>query len=144
MHIADAESIDDRLRKAIKEDFYHATEIPLPGESSDSLRFINNSDQRAIRLWRGLRAERVWDLADNLTETQAIWGALTPECIASATGKLKTVPLLAPPLNFNLGGRDWIKQFTYGSPLVGNLSQDGVYPRGTSLNSAPDPSEIWA
>ena len=36
-----------------------------------------------------------------------------------------------------------IKQFAYGSPFVGNLSRDGVYPRGTPRKSAPDPCRIW-
>ena len=143
MHIADATSIEDHLQREIKEDFYLAKDIPLPTELSESLRFINNSDPRAIRHWWNLQGERVESLVDELQETQLVWDARTPDCIAAATGKLKTVSLLALSLNFNLGGRDWAEQFTYGFPLVGDLSQDGVYPRDTSLKPSPDPVHIW-
>ena len=73
-----------------------------------------------------------------------IWDAQTPDCISAATGELRTASLLTLSLNFNLGGRGWIKQFAYGIPLVGNLSQGGVYPRDTPRTSAPDPCLIWA
>ena len=54
-----------------------------------------------------------------------------------------TVSILALSLNSHLGGRDWVKQFTYGFHLVGNLSHDGVDPIGLSLTSVPDISTIW-
>ena len=121
MHIADATSIDDHIQRAIKEDFYLDKEIPLPGELAESIRFINNSNPRATRHWWELQSERVGNLVEELGETQKLWGAQTPDCIAAATGELKTVSLLAHSLNCNLGGRGWIKQFTYGFPLVGDL-----------------------
>ena len=116
MHIDDATSIGDHLRRAIREDFRIAKEIPFPDELSGSVRFINNSDPKATRLWWELHAERVGNLAGDLAETQMIWGARTPERIASATGKLKTVALLELSHNFHLGGRNWAKKFTYGPP----------------------------
>ena len=90
----------------------------------------------AIRSRWGLHAARVGNLADDLSETPMIWGARTPEFSASAAGKLKAVSLLEPSLNFHLGGRDRVEEFTYGPPLVGDLSQDGVYPRDPSLTTA--------
>ena len=44
MHIADASPIEDHLLRAIREEFYMAQEIPLPGELSESIRLVNNSD----------------------------------------------------------------------------------------------------
>ena len=108
MHIADATSIDNHIRSAIKEDFYLAKETLIPGELSGSIRFVNNSDRMAIRLRMGFQAGRVGGLAEDLTETQMIRGARTPDCIASASGKLKTVSILALSPNFHMGGGNWI------------------------------------
>ena len=79
MHIAGATSIDDRLHRAIREDFYLAEEIPLPGDLSEAIRFINKSDPRAIRCWWSLQSERVENLVEDLTEKKKLWGAQTPE-----------------------------------------------------------------
>ena len=38
----------------------------------------------------------------------------------------------------------WATQFTYGFPLVGNLSQTGVYPRDMDVLPAPPVGRIWA
>lgn len=116
MHIADAESIDGHIRREIEGDFYMEKETPIPGELSESIRFVNNSYPRAISLCWGLLAERVGNLVGDLTETQKIWDVGTPFCVSSATGKLKPVFLLALSLNFHLVGRNWINQFTYGPP----------------------------
>ena len=92
MRIADAAPIDNRIRKANKEDFHHAKETPPPGALSESILFINNSDRRAIRLWWGLQADRAGDLVEDIAETQSIRDARTPACIASESGKLNTSP----------------------------------------------------
>ena len=36
-----------------------------------------------------------------------------------------------------------IEQFARGLPIAGKLSHDGVYIRGPSMSSAPDPLRIW-
>ena len=42
-----------------------------------------------------------------------------------------------------MGGSAWVSQFTFGFPLVGDLSQEGVYPMGPSLAPAPPLGGIW-
>ena len=39
--------------------------------------------------------------------------------------------------NYDMGGASRMAQFAFGFPLVGDLSQEGVSPRGHSLNQAP-------
>ena len=56
---------------------------------------------------------------------------------------MKSVAIVALLGNFDLGGSAWMAQFTFGFPLVGNLSQEGVYPRDPSLIPAPPIEGIW-
>ena len=78
MHIADATSIGDHIRRESQEDCYQAKEIPLPGELSESLIFVNNSDPRAISQRMDLQAGRAGNLAEDLTETQMMWAPEPP------------------------------------------------------------------
>ena len=50
---------------------------------------------------------------------------------------MKSVTIAALLGNFDMGGSAWMARFTFGSPLVGNLSQEGIYPRDPSLLPAP-------
>ena len=36
-----------------------------------------------------------------------------------------------------------MQQFTFGFPIVGTLSQNGVYPTDASITQAPDLAAIW-
>ena len=38
-----------------------------------------------------------------------------------------------------LGGSRWLQQFAWGFPLIGTLSQTGVYPIGPKTGTAPGP-----
>ena len=68
----------------------------------------------------------------------------TPPSIRPATGRLRSVALTALLQNFGLKGARWLTQFTYGSPLVGNISQKEVYPRDMDVAPSPPLGLIWA
>ena len=70
-------------------------------------------------------------------------GCYDPEPIKPATGNLKTAKLAHLADSLGMGGGKWIRQFTYGFPIVGNLSRFGVYPRGDTPTPAPSIKGIW-
>ena len=74
---------------------------------------------------------------------QRIWDAMAPPAIKPATGNLKSAALTRLAESLELGDGKWLRQFAYGFPLVGDLSQCGVYPRDDSLSPAPSTSGIW-
>ena len=57
---------------------------------------------------------------------------------------MKSIAISELSDNYDLGGASWMAQFTFGFPSVGNLSQEGIYPRDTALTSAPPVEGIWA
>ena len=142
MHI-EASSIDDHLQKAIRADFFLSKEIPLPPEVIKSIGVIANSDPRALRAWWKLQLARVKGVVNCAADLQEIWNNSTPDYIKTSTGKLQTVALAFLLRTFDLGGGNWIKQFTFGFPIIGDLSQEGVYPRDTSCKPALPIQDIW-
>ena len=143
MHIDDATSVDDHINKAVNQDFLLARSIPLPDEVNESLVFISNTKPRHLRAFWDLQLKRVNHWVRLTDGIQQIWDATTSPSIKSATGKLKSVAISALLDNFDLGGSAWMSQFTFGFPLVGDLSQEGVFPRDPSLSPAPPIDGIW-
>ena len=143
MHIDDASSIDDHINKAVNQDFLLARSIPLPDEVNESLSFIANTKPSHLRTFWNHQLKRVAHWVDLTNGIQRIWDCSTSPSIRSATGKLKSVAISALLDNFDLGGSAWMSQFTFGFPLVGDLSQEGVYPRDPSLAPAPPLDGIW-
>ena len=59
-------------------------------------------------------------------------------------GRTKTVTIAQLLNRYNMGGRNWIRKFVFGFPLVGTLSQKGVFPKGGELGTEPmQPQHIW-
>ena len=143
MRISDATSISDHIDKAVREDCYIAQDIPLPVEITESLDIlINNRNSDLSKHWAGQLSD-LQTLTNECEWIHRIWDAMAPESIRPATGNLKTVTLAHLAGSLNLGGGKWIRQFTYGFPLIWNLSQSGVYPRDDSLTPAPSVAGIW-
>ena len=141
--IEDSSSIEDHINKAVQSDFFLAKEIPLPPEVVKSLSIVARSDPQALRAWWKLQLEKVRGVVRDASDLQAIWNNATPSSIKPATGKLQTVAIAFLLGNFDLGGEKWIKQFTYGFPIIGNLSQEGVYPRDPSCSPPQPIRDIW-
>ena len=114
-----------------------ARSTPLPGEVDDSLAFSATTPPGGLLPFWDFQLKRVANYVDMTSAIQKIRGnAATPE-IRTATGKMKSIATSALLDNYDLGGASWMARFTFGFPLVGNLSQDGIYPMGTSLTCAP-------
>ena len=143
MHIQDSSSIEGHIRKAINSDFFLAKEIPLPPDVLRSIGIVADSNPQALRAWWKLQLERVKGAVRDAADLQPIWDNASPASIRSATGRLRPVALAFLLKTFDLGGERWIKQFTYGFSITGNLSQEGAYPRDTSCAPAQPLRDIW-
>ena len=143
MHIRDATSVADHIDKAMREEFYLSKEIPLPPEIETSLKVVAKYKEKTLVHHWGKQINDLRSLVDDCENIQRIWDAMAPSSIKEATGNMKTVTLAHLAQSLGLGGGNWIRQFTYGFPLVGDLSQSGVYPRKEDLKPAPSIAGIW-
>ena len=113
------------------EPFHLADETPLPGEVKASLSLIKNTEPgKILQFWRA-QLRRLRKLAAAAAPTQAARGALIPDSIRPAAGRIKIVTISRLLRQLNMGGQSWIKQFIYGFDIVGTFSQEGIFPRGS-------------
>ena len=58
--------------------------------------------------------------------------------------RTKTVKIAQLLNRYNMVGQNWIRQFVFGFPMIGTLSQNGVFPKGGELDTDPtQPQQIW-
>ena len=143
MRITDATSVSDRIDKAMREEFYLSKYIPIPTEIDPSLKVMTTYGSATLTRQWGRQLEDLRALTNECEGARRIWGAMAPPSIRAAMGNMKTATLahLAEPIG--LGGGKWVRQFTYGSPLVEDLSQSGVYPRKEDPTPAPSVTGLW-
>ena len=60
-----------------------------------------------------------------------------PHETKSAAGNMKSIATSARIANYDLGEPVWMSLCACGFPLVGDLSQEGVFPRDTSTSRDP-------
>ena len=116
MHIDGASSIDDHLRKAVEADFTLSEEIPLHAEVTRSIRTVADSNHMALRAWWKLQLDMAKGVVNSAADLQEFWNCSTTASIRSETGRLQKVDLAFHLETFDLGGANWIQQFTYGAP----------------------------
>ena len=59
---------------------------------------------------------------------QRIWGAATPPSLQPAAGRIASVALADLVAQYGLGGGRWMRQFTFGFDIMGDLSQKFLFP----------------
>ena len=142
--ITDAQGRADHVERAATQEFLLTKDIPLPPELTEALDFIQSAPPEAIRsFWMKQRA-RIRALVEDSKVDQLLWDADIHPDIAPATGKLKTLALHALLSHFDLGGAKWLQQFNFGFPIVGAVSQEGVYKPDPTIGDPPAISGIWA
>ena len=137
MHIDDASSIADHFNKAVAQDCFLAKATPLPDAADEALEFTSTTPSSKLHPFRGSQLTRAADYVDLTSGGRRIWGNAAPPDIKSATCKMGHIASSALLGNYEMGGASRMAQFAYGPPLVGDLSQEGVFPMGTSLNPPP-------
>lgn len=143
MQIADAASIQDHAHKAMGQDFFLSKDIPLPGEIPLSLEFTTTTPYPIQgEFWRE-QLDRVQNLVGRAEPLQKEWYSHTPNAIRPATGKFRFLAFMMLMGQYGLGGKAWLRQFVWGFPITGDLSQAGVYPRDPSVTPAPDTTALW-
>ena len=86
----------------------------------------------------------ILSLEEDSAIDQLLRGADIPPGIAPAKGELKTLALHFLLDHCKLGGAKWIQQFNFGFPLIGPVSQAGVYKIDPSAKDPHPIDEIWA
>ena len=85
-------------------------------------------DPIEVSSFRGKQLARLQALALASAQAGQAWNSRIPPEISPAAGKLKITAFASLMKQANLGGEEWLKQFVYGFPLVGSLSQQHAYP----------------
>ena len=70
-------------------------------------------------------------------------GESRPETIKETGGEIKTIATLKLLRARDIGGCEWVRQFTFGFQIAGYLSQGGVYPPDAGVSQVPDMAGIW-
>ena len=126
--IHEASSVYHHVELAFQLPFFLAQEIPLPPALIRAQLFLSGCNDDRISAFWGMQILLLEKLVLASTETESRWSAQIPPAIRPAAGKVKVKAMLSLMKQANLGGQRWVKQFIFGFPLVGELSQRDVYP----------------
>ena len=100
----------------------------LPQDVMTAMRFISKNESNTIKASWESKIEQLEKKAFRCAKVAEEWEKSLPDEQKAAQGKIK-LPLLAHMLNeLGMGGQKWVKQFTEGFPVMGELSEPGVYP----------------
>ena len=137
MRIDDATSIDDHINKAVAQDCFLSKETPLPEDVAESVALTPTTRPARLRPFWAPQLKRAAEYADLSQGAHRIRDNAAPREIKSAAGRMKSIAISALLNNYDIGGAVWMSRFSYGFRLAGDISQEGVFPRDTSLNPAP-------
>ena len=135
----------DHIQKAIALEFSLARKIPLPEEMREANKCITSTPPESIIAFWTKQLTRNDATIEQATTLQNKWQKQTPDAIGRVGGDLKTVTIAQLLNRYNMGGQNWIRHFVFGfPPLIGTLSQKGVFPKGCELDTDPtQPQQIW-
>ena len=135
-NIPSAVSHADHVGQALLQPFHLAAPVPLPAELSASLRFIRETpDVSILHFWKEqLRAVR--ELVQAARPTQLLWDAAAPPSLQPVMGRVASVALTDLMAQYGLGGSRWMRQFTFGFDVMGDLSQKFLFPENPKVAPA--------
>ena len=110
---------------------------------TDSLAWATSADTDAIATSRGAQIGRSSSLVRGCLPTQEQWFNSTPESIRGEQARFQAVAYHQLMRHFDLGGADWVRQFIFGFPTTGILSQPGVFPASNTAKPPLPVSAIW-
>ena len=143
MHVADAISIPGHVMKGLGLEFFLAKDIPLPEEISEAISFmLSTLLSPQADFWTDQLA-RVRLVVEQASDLQREWYQKVDPRIHCAAGKFNFIAMMSLMDQFNMGGKAWLRQFVWGFPITGDLSQAGVYPTDPMVQPAPDLSKLW-
>ena len=127
----------DHIVKACSLEFPLAKDIKLPEDLELALDFHTNTPSGQLRSFWAAQAARLASLAKRAEPTQAAWDALIPPTISYAAKGVRPAVLAPLLLSQGMGGANWLAQFVFGFPIVGELAQEGVFPQTTKKLPPP-------
>ena len=143
LRLEDAISKFGRVENATVLDFSLSADIPLLPGIPPPVEFISKTPPESIKILWCEQLRCLSSLIEECAPSEVIWGAVRPEEIAAAGGGLKADASLQLIRKFDLGGSEWVGQFTFGFPLIGALSRGGICPSDENVRPAPQLSGIW-
>ena len=111
----------------------HAADIPLPPEIPESLTSISHTKTEDLRAFWIAQLGRLETWIGKRSPSHGIRGDVRPDVIRQTGIRLKTAALLQLLRKKDIGGSEWLKHLPIGFPIVGNLSQAGIYPGARAL-----------
>ena len=115
------------MRRALKERFPLAQDIPLPDETKGAADFVSDSPPHSVADFWDSQLDKLDALKSALLPHQKQWDAAIHPAIKPAAGKIQTLLIRELAEQCGLGGSKWLGQFAVGFPITGTLSQKGVY-----------------
>ena len=142
--IIDAKNYEEHMTKACQTEFFLAKDTKLPSDLDNALNFHAKATPTEIRSFWAHQTARITSLSQAAQKTQSEWDKLIPTEISYSAKGIRTAALSHLLSSQNMGGQRWIAQFTFGFPIVGTLSQKGVFPPSEKVLPTPiSPEELW-
>ena len=122
-----AKTVDEHVKAALSAPFFLAQKTPLPESLERSIQFLGKSNLAAVRQFWTKQIQRLKSIAAKHKCLSDQWLEARPQVLKPLKG-VNTLLLAFLMDRYGLKGQKWVKQLIFGFPIVGSLSQKGVYP----------------
>ena len=132
-----AESREDFVDKSLQQPFPLAVLPPIPEHLLASLNFLlSNSPIEIERFWKK-QLSRLKNFVRERSVASAHWYSFAPKQLGKFHRRFPLDVWAALMRYFKLGNTDWLAQFVFGFPIVGDLSQRFAFPVSDSTLKSP-------
>ena len=133
----------DHIRQACAKNFPLSADVELPQEINDSLDWLMSTDNETIITFWDEQLAKLEYLVQECHQAQEHWFTATPLAIKGAQSRFQAVAFHQLLHHFGLGGKNWIRQFIFGFPTTGFLSQTGIFPASPKAKPPLPTTAIW-
>ena len=126
--IAEASFFYQHVEPACDLPFLLVREIPITPALMRAHLFLARCDGAAISSFRAKQIARVEAMVSDSRRTEALWSSHIPPDIMPPGGEKRVTPFLSSTQQDRSGRKRRPKQFIFGFPPVGRLSQRFTYP----------------
>ena len=137
-------SMKGHVKRAVKQPFPLASEIPIPKETMKAAQFVAENDPRLIAGFWDSQLASLENLVKSAASSQAKWNGFIDPAIRPAAGKIHILALRQLAEFCGLGASKWMGQFAAGFPITGDLSRDRAFPRKNPKEPLPPKKQLFA
>ena len=132
----------EHVKKSGKMNFPMGEKAHLPQDILEAIGFISKNEPDTIKAFWESRIEQLKKKAFNCRRATEKWKKSLTNEQKTVQGKIN-LPLLAHMLNeLGMGGQVWVRQFTEGFPVIGEISEPGVYPEQQCADPELKPHQL--